>query len=805
MSMRITSLCLAAGCVGTLLWCSPLNAQDTGTGARTQSDFDEIIVTARKRQESLLNAPVIETAITQQQLSTLQTVDVSDLTDVVPGVVVGHSQGPVGLQVSIRGVGSISADQGVDSSVSLNIDGLSISNGVAFESGLFDLQQMEVLKGPQDLFYGKSSTGGVISLRTADPTDKLEVIGRESYEFEAQTTREEAIISGPVSDTLKLRLAAMYSASQGYFYNQAVAVPDTGAVTPTDSRAPNAKDYIIRGTALWDPNSQLSVRLKLNVVGDTFIYGETAQLADCPEGANFAPFGIAFTGGDNCRLDRTLRVVYMDPADFPGIGNNGVPSVDNRQRYATLDSTYHLIDGLDLTSTTGYYHLDQATVLNATNSTAAGPALGVNVDFHRNDLTEEVRLNSDFHEPVNFTLGGYYEDGYINNNPVLIGNIAYGLPPLFSNVREIVGIKTWSAFGQARWQIVPNLEWAVGVRWTDEGRDEFVTDYVTGTPTAVPVAIPRLRFVNSAPETTLSYKPTEDITIFASYKEAYKSGSYGLGGVPTPGSDSSFGDEKAQGKEVGFKTRMFDHQLAIDAAAYYYHYSGLQVGAIEPAETSGLVVTQTLNAGAARSYGIDLDTSFRPRQIDGLTLRAAANWNLARYLVLSNVPCWGGQTIAAGCNQLFDAATGLYTAQNLAGTPMIRAPDAQANIGFDYEFPIGRGLTMVLANSNSFSSRFATFLAVGRPNDDQYQGSYFKSDVSVSLQGQDDRWEIGLIAKNINDKIIATNCNSSNYAGGAVFGGQITGGTGAGPAGIDQVACNTSPGRELWLRLQAKY
>src|SRR5580658_1044941 len=190
-------------------------------GAATSPGSVTLSVIARKREESLLTVPVIETAIPQSKIEALQTVDITDLANIVPGLQFGRNLLSIGTQVSLRGIGSSSYDQGVDSSVALNIDGMEPSSGLAFESGLFDLAQIEVLKGPQALFFGKSTPGGVISLRTADPTDQFEVIGRESYEFESLTNRQEAIFSGPVTDTLKLRLSTMYSTSEGYFYEKA--------------------------------------------------------------------------------------------------------------------------------------------------------------------------------------------------------------------------------------------------------------------------------------------------------------------------------------------------------------------------------------------------------------------------------------------------------------------------------------------------------------------------------------------------------------------------------------------------------
>jgi len=209
-------------------WEAPLLAQTT----QSARSLEEIIVTARKREESILKAPVIVTAISNQKLEDVQVTQISDLPRLVPGLVIGGSILSIGPQVTIRGVGTSSLDPGVDQSVSLNIDGLSLGQGLAYGSAMFDVAQVEVLKGPQALFYGKSSPGGVISLRTADPGDKLEVIARAAYEFEGREPRGELIVSGPLTETFGGRLAVMYSEGDGYFTNDAVAAPGTGAVTP---------------------------------------------------------------------------------------------------------------------------------------------------------------------------------------------------------------------------------------------------------------------------------------------------------------------------------------------------------------------------------------------------------------------------------------------------------------------------------------------------------------------------------------------------------------------------------------------
>jgi iron complex outermembrane receptor protein len=804
---------------------SPIQLAE-GPGA---NELQEVTVTARKREESILNVPVIEQVISQERLQSLQVTELTDLPKIAPGLNLGHSLLSIGTLVSIRGIGTASQDPGVDQSVSLNIDGLSLGNGLAFNSGLFDVGQIEVLKGPQALFYGKSSPGGVISIRTADPTNQFEVIGRAAYEFESVNPRGELIVSGPVTDTLKLRLAGMYSTADGYFDNVGTPLPGTG-VLPPNKHAPDSKDYQVRGTALWNPVSQFTARLKVNFVYDRTLNSDTFQCTDAPTGTVAPGFWPFQGGGEDCRLDRTMRVLSLDPAAFPAALNHGVPFLETHQSYGTLDLNYLPTDTLTLTSTTGYYNLSSQSLVNPYQTTYAGPFLGVNNHFHRREFTEEVRVNSDFKGPFNFTLGGLYENGKLVDNVTVFGNYAYGaypkplpypLPPalpcafilpqcILQNGNTPVDIKTYSVFGQVRWDIVERLELAGGLRWTDEKRVESPVDLSTGLPIVVPT--PQLHTKRPSPEVTLTYRPTDDLTAFGAWKRGFKSGSFSVATPAVANRDNSFGDEKVNGGEAGLKSRLLDRQLAVNVAGYYYDYSGLQVGVISPPE-GGLPVIQTVNAATARTYGIDLDAAYRPAAIAGLGFNAALNWNHGRYLKFNNAPCWGGQLVSEGCNQAFNpkanpgpglvpAVPGAYTAQDLSGTPLIRAPQWQANLGFDYAVPLANDYKLVFTNSNEFSSRYVTYLAVNRPNNDNYQGGFVKVDLGVTLQGPKNLWEVAVIGKNINDRITAGNCVASPLKTEIVP--NPSGGTARSFFGIDPAGCFADPGREVWLRLTVR-
>jgi iron complex outermembrane receptor protein len=767
------------------------------------AQLSEIVVTARKRQESILNVPVVETAIPRQQLERLQINDMQDIATLVPGLSFGQNVLSIGTQVSLRGVGTSTSDPGVDQSVSLNIDGLSMSNGLAYSSSTFDDGQIEVMKGPQSLFYGKSAPGGVISIRTADPTNKVEVIARAGYEFEANQKRFEGIVSGPLTDTLKARVAGYYASSDGFFNNIVqVPLPPLGGAVASKNQ-PQAKDWMIRGTVLWNPTSEFDARLKINNVHDYTIDGGVYQNALCPEGT--APVdGIPFLyPGDNCKLDRNVAWVDMNPAAFPFNRLNGKDFLETTQSYGTLEMNYHPRTDLTLTSTTAYYLLHSKSDYPASSASYAGPGIEAENGFRRREWTEELRANSDFAGPWNFTAGAYFERGRVSDLVGVYGNTFIGFPAFLVKGVNIINIDTNSVFGQVRYKIVPQVELAGGVRWSVETRtNPGYSEDEAGNFTYVDRPNRRIYSSTLSPEFTITYKPTEEVTLFGSYKEGYKSGSFSIATPPVEGVDNSFGDEKVNGGEVGLKSRWLDRSLSFNLSLYDYKYTGLQVGNDQPVN-GGIPVIKTVNAGEATSRGVEADVTYRPPTIEGLTLHGDVEYDRAKYNVLNNIPCYGGQTIANGCNLLYSQAAnegaGGYSSQNLSGLPLIRAAKWMGNFGIDWETPLPHEMKLIITNSQQFSSQQLVNLSLPF-----YQPAFIKSDISITLQGPHDHWEFAVIAKDMNNAITTGACTNSNFQGGNLPGTQITGSTGVGPAGIDEVGCIMDQGREVWLRVTYK-
>lgn len=793
-----------------VLQAAPAAGQEGSEPGASPAVLEEVTVTARKRQESLLEVPVIAAVMTQESLERTKTDNLYTLASQVPGLQLGNAVNSTGTQATLRGIGTSVLNATMDQSVSLNVDGQTLSQGVAYGLGMFDIARVEVLKGPQSLFFGKNNTAGVISLTSADPTDEVQIIARAGYEVEAEEKQVEFVLSGPVADSLKLRLAARYSDLEGFFKNKAVAVPGGGGVTPDEQYAPT-ETLMLRGTALFEPNDVFSARLKI-AYQDYRMDGGASPLdiALCPDGLGpVPPANISLhNAAENCKADDTLRLPWADQAAFAAaLPNGGRMFEDSTQLLPSLELSFDLTEHLNLTSLTGYYDMSFETAHNGTTVSAYAVFVN-NIFFDNTQFTQELRLTSDFADsPLNFTLGAFYLSGDQSNRVRIPINRAFSANPILIHVLHEIDIEAKSFFGQATWDISEQWELAAGARWTDEERNHAQTNFNSpnGAVGPAPTRVPRISSSNVSPEVSLTFKPTQNLTAFAAYKTGFKSGSFtSQTFVPATG-DASFRDEEASGGELGIKTRSADGRFAASIGAYYYDYEDLQVGGLEltPTPQGGFVfAVRTLNAAAANVRGVDLDLSYLPAAINGLSLNAAVAYNRARYDSFPNAPCGNGQTIAQGCNQFLNPATQRYSAQDLSGRRLVRAPDVSAYVGFNQNLVLANGMTLDFGAGTTYTSKYSTVL-VDLPGFEQE--SFFKVDANIALKSADEAWEFGLIGRNLGNELTRNWCVNSNVQNGTIFGGQISGAAQPGPAGDDEAVCMIERGRQIWGRVVYRF
>jgi outer membrane receptor protein involved in Fe transport len=210
---------------------------------------------------------------------------------------------------------------------------------------------------------------------------------------------------------------------------------------------------------------------------------------------------------------------------------------------------------------------------------------------------------------------------------------------------------------------------------------------------------------------------------------------------------------------------------------------------------------RTINAASATVKGLDADVAYSPAVVPGLTLNAAVNINRARYDSFDNAPCGNGQTIGEGCNRLQDPVTRRFTAQDLSGRPLVRAPDYSGSLSFTQAVPLPAQMMLKLGAGATYSDWYYTVL----PDLPGFtQGSFVKFDANLAISGNNDLWEFALIGRNLGNKYTTGWCANANVQN-SVFGGQVAGAATGGPAGHDESTCYVERGRELWARVSVNF
>ncbi len=252
----------------------PSASASTAENAASQGGLEDIIVTARKRQESVQDVPVAVTAISPVTIRQQDITSIEKIAARTPNFTVGRASNGSGAQLTMRGIGSSSTSIGIEQSVATVVDGVYYGQGRVINEGFFDLGRIEILKGPQALFFGKNATAGVISITTADPGKEAEYYGRIGYEFRSQQVVGEFVASNPLTDTLGIRVALRASKMyDGYFKNVAepfdyptidVATGRTGSLVanPAARNQPGEKELLGRVTLKWEPTDRLTATVK---------------------------------------------------------------------------------------------------------------------------------------------------------------------------------------------------------------------------------------------------------------------------------------------------------------------------------------------------------------------------------------------------------------------------------------------------------------------------------------------------------------------------------------------------------------
>tara|TARA_R110001606_G_scaffold97468_2_gene215390 strand:- start:1192 stop:3624 length:2433 start_codon:yes stop_codon:yes gene_type:complete len=766
---------------------SPASAQ----GADELDESNVITVIARKQTETLQEVPVTVTAIGGDTLEKYQVNEIADVVSRVPALNVQVGGSGSGGQISLRGVGSSNISAAFDSAVAFDFDGVQVSTMRMVQAGFFDVQQIDVLKGPQSLFFGKSASAGVFAIRSANPTQEWEMAGKASYEFEEKGYTIGGHISGPISDTLGIRVAAQYQDIEDYVK----LAPGTPAFNPDgsvrDSRG--LSNFISRVTLQWDPADNFSANLKLNyvknksdgAVGHTDINCGANGVADpvyLLQGGLVIPSNADCNASDG--LYHTSDGATALVSDAP-TGSGGDPRFENGVPYGETDIFFgrlkwdlDLSDSLTLSSVSGYLSLDAIDTDCYAYVGQFAPGVPGNAGCSdpvnkTEQFTQELRITSDFDGMFNFMVGAFYEDRDIDFNTSQQGvNISFVAPDPVTGFtydwykKQNTKTEALSFFASATLDLTEQLELSGGVRWTDETKISrisvpYVHTFLSSTPAFIdsgffsgPITF---KDSNFSPEVSIKYQATPDINVYGAFKTGFKSGGIDNSALPSNSlrgfndpdpvvrqavADAlKFKSETGLGGEVGVKTQFADRTVTLNTSVFYYVFDDLQVQNFDAAT----VQFQTFNASQLTSQGVDVEWAWRT-PVEGLNLSGSLAYTNAKFTkTFITDPGPDGVSGEGDPNSPFSADD-----TNLDGRAAARAPKFAANAAFDWTIPMGDAVELGLNGNLQYSGSYFTNEDT---RTDLRQKSYVSIDGSISVGDPDGKWKFSLVGVNLTDEI----------------------------------------------------
>ncbi|MBC3269467.1 TonB-dependent receptor [Pseudomonas sp. SWRI81] len=711
--------------------------------AANSSQLETVTVTTRRREESSQDVPTPMSVVSGQNLEAQRVYRIQDLQQLVPSVNVAYMHARQS-SVSIRGLGNNPASDGLEGSVGLYIDNVYLGRPGMAVFDLMDIEQLEVLRGPQGTLFGKNTTAGVINISTRAPSFTPErsietSVGEDGY-FQTKGT-----ISGPLNDQLAGRFSAYRTRSDGDIKNE---------YDGHDLNGGSREGF--RAQLLFKPNEDFNLR----------------WIGDYNEEDSSAGTRVLYNTGS------TINGVnlYQSRASVAGAtlvnGRHRKVNLDNEQHVTvhqggtSVEANWTLPSDFTLTSISSYRFWNFTPRNDDGLNVPASYNAGVSVEDKQ--YSQEFRLASPKGEFFDYVVGAYYFGSDLDNKSFAWygpqADIWNGTPAgALANVTSVGNghIKTdsFALFAQGTWHLTERLDFTAGVRGTYEEKNAWVSRNapVGGVAVAVAGAAANARRgragaydsgdlnqYSSSPSglLNLSYRITDDVLGYATLSHGEKSGGVNLavGSAPTAGADSLLiGTERANNAELGFKSTLWDHRLQLNANVFWTQVNAYQTNAYDAANR----VQYLTNAGSVRSRGVEFESMVVP--LRGLTLNFNGSYNDVSYLSYKDAPCPPEVSQAPGAPASCD----------LSGHQVVGASKWIGNANGEYKWNLDNGFEPYVTGSYAFRSK-----AVGTVEDSDYGQipSYAVVNFSTGLRGDfnQGQWDVSLWLKNAFDKTYYT-------------------------------------------------
>lgn len=709
--------------------------------------LEEVVVTATKRETSSIETPLSLETFSGDQIVNSGMRNLEDLTVQVPNVIMG--EGLTAASINIRGAGS-GQERAFEQAVAMFIDDVYMPRSRQYRSPFFDIQQVEVLRGPQAVLFGLNATAGTILINTGTTRagDEAFLTLRGGYEFEYEGYNVEAVTGGTLGESLGARLAVRYNdTGDGFFENEFTGEDET-----------STEETLFRVSLSWDASEKLNFLFKY--------YNADADMTG-NMGEAFGSTADLLSGDGELDWKRNT-----DPA-LTQIFNDGPAGFDHDVENLSLRGDYNFESGHVLTGIFSYSEADFLQVVN----TAELPG-----EFFSNSLLEEyeqtaleIRLASPIDRKLSYIAGIYAEDNELFNDiktgvgrPFLSGALGTDFPfAVETRSTGKVDTERLSAFLQLTWNITDSFRLIGGARYSEEDKDydrerlncpiyaapgngtfTYISDLpdFPVVPTLGPVLFGALCGTpsfgddrssdNLMPELIAQWDISASSVTYLKAAESNKSGGFAMG-APAQ-SLSEYDDESATTIELGWKTRFWDGRGELNLAIFHTEYEDLQLNAFVNDET-GIPRGVVSNAGKSTSEGFEAELNVAVTE--WMTLGGSLGYLDAEYDDFKNGPCYAGEPTLDPGGQICDKS----------GDAPPYSPEYSGAVYADISAPIGANLLLLGGVTLSFSDDYFTD---GALTPEAVQDSYERWDANIGIADESDTWSVMLIGRNLSDETV---------------------------------------------------
>jgi iron complex outermembrane receptor protein len=711
-----------------MAFASPAIAQagaDDPVAARAPDDggIQDIVVTAQRRAENLQRAAIPVSAVTGDALVSAGVSDVTGLSRLVPSLVV---QPVVGASVNfyLRGVGSFAANAFQENPIAFNYNGVYIARPAAPFGTFYDLERLEVLKGPQGTLYGRNATGGAINVIPKAPSltgPAADIVAEYGNYDSKKVSAAVNVVLGP---TVALRVAGQVVDRDGYL----------------SDGYDDENGQAIRGSLLFKPNEWLTATLS----ADYFHQGGKGTGGVLVPGAVTpgAPDPKDRIGGSDPRSTAALAVI-------PLVASGGVrpPQSDGfyDSKFWGVSANIDMDLGpVKLTIVPAYR--DHRPDLLAYNS-----GYYLRVDERSKQKSLEVRLASNEDSVLQYVVGAYY----FKENQRDFFNPIHG-PFQSSLIISNLTSKSAAIFGQATYLLTDRFRLVGGGRYTEDKKSQVTSlaqrSFGVGPTTAVTGDVKFTKFTYKA---GVEFDAAEHSLLYANISTGYKSGGFFIAAI-----NNTFKPEVLTAYTVGSKNRFLDNRLQINLEAFYWNYKDQQVNHLGPVQTSlappAFGITQiTENAGKSRIYGLEAEILFKPTRSDNLAIDLQylnAKYQHFTYTASSpnGVPPRLACPITVATNAPVTPPARAFIV-DCSGNQQINAPKWSLNLSYDHVFELSSKLNFTPGlRTRVESGRFMSTEYLP----EEYQKGYHTIDAYMTLANSEGAWELTAFMNNIEDKTI---------------------------------------------------